>query len=389
MLVDIVPQEIESHWKVQLHLLGVTPSADDALRMTTIALCVQDYQTPPKTTDGLQHSQFAYLAPAGTREQLWRLAGRVPDCTGGELPEVIRSSESETAKTICEHWSGYRLLSIAQKTRLLSLLLECSLYPQAAKLLEDEVDVDPSDEYDAWWIYQVARLVQRLGPSYGEPDQLFEAVALNAPHWWQRCAATGQLIARYARIAPSKELMSRWKENGYSIASRCEPYTNEVIDLNRLWGSRLMRAVALAETVGKQPQQVGSALQMATDFHELANASVNTNHAIAKNLLAVNMRFIVETNLKKSTPAEVQKFSSELLGVDPGCADVHYFVAMALSRQGESKAAEHHFIRCYRMGTMRAALSALALSKLYHSRGDEFEASSWQEKAKALEVEPL
>ena len=387
MLTDFDRDWLAWHWQVQLEFTGGAPG--DALRMQAVLSALQQILRPRSEGSALDWPQYALLAPAGTREQLCHLSGR-PCEDDGALPAELQYRDDDASRALRDGIEHFESHDAQQRCLVLSTLLECCLYSVAAALLDREVEVDAAQPWDAWFLYQVGRLIQRVGPELGQPDDYFEAVALHAPHAWQRCAAIGQMVARYARIAPSMQRLEHWSGAGYALLAEMtgpgRRDTGDKLDVNALWGSRLLRALALAEVVAQRPVAAARALDGCEELHHQASAPEGPASPLAAHLLATNLRFLTEARLKRAAPADALPLAAALLEVDPGCADVHHFVGMMHLRRQEAEPAARHLQHSYRMGTRRAPQSALALARVNAQLCDAADvAALWIEAARRLD----
>jgi hypothetical protein len=139
---------------------------------------------------------------------------------------------------------------------------------------------------------------------------------------------------------------------------------DDSLDVSALWGSRLLRALALAEVVAQRPDAAERALNGCEALHDQATPPGGGSSPLVRHLLATNRRFLIEARLKRSAPADALALAQALLEVDPGCADVHHFVGVMHLRRKEAEPATRHLQHSYRMGTRRAPQSALALARV-------------------------
>jgi tetratricopeptide (TPR) repeat protein len=375
MLTTIDESAVDKHWRTQLDF--ERPAQGAALRMHGLSAALDQVESGPRDEEPLSFPQFAYLAPAGTREYLWKAAGRHGD-PDDELLQQLAKHGSGAARLVLAI-KEFAELDISAQCRVIATLLECALYDSAAELVEaHDIELDASSAWGAWCLYQVARLQQRTDGVLGQPDEFFVAVAESAPLGWQRAAAMGQLIARYARISPSRGALAHW--SGLARVAVAEQGTSaSAVDC--LWASRVCRALALGHSVVSDSDAAASALMDAGWFHRAAAQCLPSNSANTY-LLAMNERLLIEAQLKLSPMVgEVRTdLVDQILALDPGCADTWYFAGSALAKAGDFERAADAHTQSYRLGTMRSAQAAAALARLWSDR-DVSTAREWAHAA--------
>uniref|UniRef100_UPI00131F2924 hypothetical protein n=1 Tax=Ideonella sp. B508-1 TaxID=137716 RepID=UPI00131F2924 len=367
-----------THWRGQINFSGYR--LGDAIRIRSI-----DQSIGRHAGDQPNFPQFAYFVPPGTRERLTSIAGLEQETTDDihRKLELCGPAGIELSLRI----RAYHRLSPKLRCEVLSSLMCAALYRLAFELEEgNTAEGDPGNEYEAWYIFQVARLLQRFGGVYGSPAPALKALAKYAPLVWQRRAATAQLIVWYSRAVQSAGRCGLWISYAKSLL---EQASGEDRFLDAIWASRLWRAIALGERTRECWDACDAAVEQAGIHHLHAKFSqADSSHTAeeTEHLIEMNERLVLEVNIKRLRSGS-DIFEDRLQRLDPGCADVHCLIGYKQLARGERAAAIQSLSHAYSLGTLRSASAAIALARLFEGEeSSQAEAIAWKNAATAMAV---
>jgi len=310
---------------------------------------------------------ISLLAPPGFRRSIVvRVGAGEYDCTSPL--EVPKGSRTARWAMLCGWLEAWDDLTLARRACLVALLAQLNLFEHVVALA-DEVPAEPESDLEEHYVYEVARIVQRLDIHLPVPPELFTSLLEGGRSWRVKVACANQLMVRGSRYERNEALAMRGYETGLELlehAHGIDPF------VAALMASRFWRAAALATTTFRSAVETDRAMSEAV----VANARLQAlargamNEQLADEDTALVLIALVKVGTFRPEWSEAEEHARKLLELDPGEPNHLLNVGEMWRSRGRAYEAALIFAHGARLGTMFGALSGWNAGTTFEQCGD-------------------